>query len=92
MRYDVIFSVDTADERKQRSLAHRLESKMRHTDYRTLVDRGRKAGLKTTDIYSALSARRPEAGDRNFGEADGNGYVPGFGRQGQNVIHPFENR
>ena len=65
---------------------------MVRTDYRALIDRGRKAGLKTADLYNALTARRPQAGDRNFGEADGNGYVPGFGQHGQNVFHPMENR
>ena len=48
---------------------------MRHTDYRTLVDRGRKAGLKTADIYNALTSRRPEAGDRFVGETDQKGQV-----------------
>jgi hypothetical protein len=65
---------------------------MRHTDYRTLVDRGRKAGLKTNDLYNALAARRPEAGDRNIGETDGNGIVPGIGREGQNVFYPVDGR
>jgi hypothetical protein len=65
---------------------------MRHTDYRTLIDRGRKAGLTTSDLYNAMTARRPEASDRNFGESDGNGFVPGFGNRGQNVFHPVENR
>lgn len=65
---------------------------MRHLDYRTLIDRGRKAGLTTADLYSAMTARRPEAADRNFGETDGNGFVTAFGRHGQNVFHPVENR
>lgn len=65
---------------------------MRRTDYRTLIDRGRKAGLQTADLYNALTARRPEAGDRNFGESDGNGFVSAFGRHGQNVFHPVGNR
>ena len=59
---------------------------MRHTDYRTLVDRGRKAGLKTADLYTALTSRRPEAGDRNFGESDGNGFVAGYDQHGQNIF------
>jgi hypothetical protein len=64
---------------------------MRHTDYRTLVDRGRKAGLKTADLYNALTARRPEAGDRFVGETDGNGIVPGFDQHGQSVFRPAGN-
>ena len=64
---------------------------MRHTDYRRLVDRGRKAGLKTADIYNALTSRRPEAGDRFVGETDGNGIVPGFDQHGQSVFRPSGN-
>jgi hypothetical protein len=64
---------------------------MRHTDYRTLVDRGRKAGLKTADIYNALTSRRPEAGDRFVGETDGNGIIPGFDQHGQSVFRPSGN-
>ena len=65
---------------------------MRHTDYRTLLDRGRKAGLKTADLYSALTARRPEAGDHYIGETDGNGIVPGFDQHGQSVFRPAGNQ
>jgi hypothetical protein len=61
---------------------------MRHTDYRTLVDRGRKAGLNSVDLYNALTARRREAGDHNIGETDGNGIVPGFDQHGQSVFRP----
>ena len=64
---------------------------MRPTDYRVVVDRGRKAGLTTADLYCALTARRREAGDRYFGEADGNGFVAAFGQNGQNVFRPTEN-
>lgn len=48
---------------------------MRHTDYNSLIDHGRKAGLGTRELYDALTARRPEANDRLAGTADGNGYV-----------------
>ena len=57
---------------------------MSHSDYQRMIDRGRKAGLGTRELYSALGARRPEAGDQQ----DGNGYVPGFGRNGQHVYRP----
>jgi hypothetical protein len=61
---------------------------MRRVDYRTLVDRGRKAGLGTADLYTAMASRPPEAGDHSPGEADGNGFVAGFDRQGQRVYRP----
>jgi hypothetical protein len=57
-------------------------------DYRTLIDRGRKAGLGTSELYSALTARRPEAGDHNVGQTDGNGFVPGVAVNGQRVYRP----
>ena len=65
---------------------------MRHTDYRTLIDRGRKAGLKTTELYNALAGRRAEAGDRNWRETDGNGFVSSVDAHGQNIFQPADNR
>ena len=64
---------------------------MRRMDYRTLIDRGRKAGLKTADLYNALTARRPEMGDRFVGETDGNGFIPAFDQHGQNIFRPAQN-
>jgi hypothetical protein len=61
---------------------------MRHTDYRTLINRGRKAGLNTTELYTALATRPPEAGDHLSGKADGNGFAPAFDHQGQRVFRP----
>ena len=48
---------------------------MSHTDYRTLVDRGRKAGLRTSEIYQALSTRQSQPGDFTQQQTDGNGYI-----------------
>jgi hypothetical protein len=61
---------------------------MRHTNVRTLIDRGRKAGLRTAELYSALATRPPEAGDHLPGESDGNGFMPTFDGQGQRVYRP----
>ncbi len=61
---------------------------MVHTDYRTLIDRGRKAGLRTVDIYNAMVARPPEGGDLSAGQADGNGFVSGFTEEGRRVFRP----
>jgi hypothetical protein len=57
-------------------------------DYRTLITLGRKAGLQTSELYQAMSARRPEAGDRAPGQADGNGFISMYGRNGQRVFLP----
>ena len=64
---------------------------MRRTDYRTLIDRGRKAGLKTAELYNAITSRPPEAGDA-IGLADGNGFVSAFDRQGQRIFRPLDSQ
>jgi hypothetical protein len=61
---------------------------MSHTDYRTLVDRGRKAGLRTTELYQALSTRQPHPGDIRLNENDGNGYVGKMSAQGRTLLQP----
>jgi hypothetical protein len=57
-------------------------------DYRTLVTLGRKAGLQTSELYQALSARRPEAGDQVPGQTDGNGFISTYGHNGLRVFLP----
>lgn len=64
---------------------------MARTDYRTLIDRGRKSGLGTSELYRALAARRPEAGDQQ-GQSDGNGFVSDYGANGRPVYHPMDVR
>lgn len=64
---------------------------MSRTDYRSLIDRGRKAGLGTAELYRAMAARRPEAGE-HVAEADGNGFVSGYRENGQRVYRPFVGR
>lgn len=59
---------------------------MRRTDYLTLIDRGRKAGLGTQELYKALTSRPPEGSDHS-GESDGNGFVSEYDR-GQRVYRP----
>jgi len=65
---------------------------MRYTDSRNLIDRGRKAGLGTAELYNALAARCCGQGDRNPGENDGNGFVSEFNGLGQLVFHPVIQR
>jgi len=64
---------------------------MPRTDYQRLIDRGRKAGLGTSELYRALVARRPELGDQ-LSQTDGNGFVSGYGSKGERVIRPMEDR
>ena len=62
------------------------------TNCQRMIDRGRKAGLGTTDLYRALASRRSEASDRPAGEADSNGFVLGYGPQGHPAYSPFKER
>jgi hypothetical protein len=61
---------------------------MSHTDYRTLITRGRKAGLGTSELYRALGAQRPEGNDVRTDQADGNGYVAVYGQNGRRIYRP----
>ncbi len=61
---------------------------MTGSHYRRLLDRGRKAGLNTSELYRALSARPPVAGDAPAGQADSNGYVVTVTTSGQRSYAP----
>lgn len=52
-----------------------MYSPLRSSDVRGLVDRGRRSGLNTRDLYQALSSRQPR-GDDQPGQVDANGFVP----------------
>jgi hypothetical protein len=58
------------------------------TDYRTLINRGRKAGLNTRELYSAMSAR-PSEGEQAPGQADTNGFVSSINQYGRRVYRPL---
>jgi hypothetical protein len=62
---------------------------MSRSDYRTLLDHGRKAGLTTAELYSAMSARAPEGAESSPGHSDSNGYVAGVNATGQRVYRPL---
>jgi hypothetical protein len=62
---------------------------MSRSDYRTLIDRGRKAGLSTSELYQAMATRPPEASDQGLGQADGNGFVSGYDQGGHRVYRPL---
>jgi hypothetical protein len=48
---------------------------MPRTDHRTLLNRGRKAGLSTAELYMALASRQPQAGDVRGDAIDSNGMI-----------------
>lgn len=60
-----------------------------HTHYQQLIDRGRKAGLTTRELYSAMAGRPVEGGDDLMGRADCNGYVSSISPQGQRIYRPI---
>jgi hypothetical protein len=60
-----------------------------HTHYQILINRGRKAGLTTRELYSAMAGRPIEGGDDLLGRADCNGYVPSISPQGQRLYRPL---
>jgi hypothetical protein len=53
-----------------------------------LIDRGRKAGLGTNELYLALRTRPPEAHDQPLGQSDGNGFVVGYSADGHRFYRP----
>jgi hypothetical protein len=58
---------------------------MPRSDLRTLINRGRKAGLQTSELYSALSGRRPEADEIRSVGGDCNGFASGVDAAGHQV-------
>jgi hypothetical protein len=59
------------------------------TDYHTLINRGRKAGLTTRELYSAIAARPTEGAEQMLGQADCNGFVSSVNQKGQRVYRPL---
>lgn len=60
----------------------------RTSEYLTLIDRGRRAGLNTTELYVAMTALPPTGREQGPGQADANGYVSGYNPQGRRVYRP----
>jgi hypothetical protein len=58
------------------------------TDLRTLINRGRKAGLTTRELYSALGSR-PLEGSDSGGQSDPNGFVPSIDQSGHRTFRPL---
>jgi hypothetical protein len=63
---------------------------MSRIDRRKLINLGRKAGLRTSELYSALSTRPPEAGEVGRELTDGNGFVAGYTEDGKRVYRPLD--
>jgi hypothetical protein len=61
---------------------------MSHSNYLTLINRGRKAGLGTGELYAALSTRPSEGFNETPGQVDGNGFVSTYNQQGKRVYRP----
>jgi hypothetical protein len=53
-----------------------------------MLDRGRKAGLSTTELYQALSSRPHTVGDMTPGQTDCNGFVAHIDANGQRTYAP----
>ncbi len=58
---------------------------MPRLNQRTLINMGRKAGLRTTELYSALASCASLAHDFRAGERDTNGFVANFNAVGHRV-------
>jgi hypothetical protein len=61
---------------------------MRRSDYHTLIDLARKAGLQTGDLYRSLASQRPVTLGRYLGRQDGNGFAAMVDRAGHTTFHP----
>lgn len=64
------------------------EANMSHHDVRILLDLGRKAGLRTDELYKALNGRPPAPGELPPRQADPNGYVEQVDREGRRIYQP----
>jgi hypothetical protein len=58
-----------------------------HSNEQAMINRGRKAGLSTREIYLAM-ATRPAGSESVTGRADSNGYVCAVAQQGRRLYRP----
>ena len=58
------------------------------SNYRTLLNRGRKAGLSTREIYLALATLPAETTTSIEDRVDGNGFVATVDEQGRREYRP----
>ena len=57
-------------------------------NHHALMSRGRKAGLNTRELYSAIATQPLEGSDRSMGQSDCNGFVSSVNPRGHAVYHP----
>ena len=62
---------------------------MSRSDYQTLMNHGRKAGLSTREMYQALATRPLEARETSNRAADGNGFVADVTQSGHRIYRPM---
>jgi hypothetical protein len=56
-------------------------------NYLAMLNRGRKAGLNTRDLYAAIASQGME-GNQALGQTDTNGYVGSIDQRGQRIYRP----
>ena len=61
---------------------------MSRSDYNAMINRGRKAGLSTRELYPAMATRPVEGSGQVPGQTDCNGYVSSVTLQGHRVYRP----
>jgi hypothetical protein len=59
-----------------------------HRDYRGLISMGRKAGLRTTELYQAMAGHLRDAAGGDA-RTDGNGFVSDIGPDGRRRFRPL---
>lgn len=59
-----------------------------NSNYRAMINRGRKAGLTAGELYSAMATRPGESTDLTPGVLDGNGFVTAYDPQGRRIFRP----
>src|ERR1700722_15338993 len=68
--------------RRKENLSEKAPQMLRTSTYHLMLSRGRKAGLNTRELYSALATRPAVGGEQAHGQADCNGFVSGVDAQG----------
>lgn len=61
------------------------------SNYRTMINRGRKAGLNTRELYLAMAASPVDGSETTLGQSDCNGFVVSVDAQGRRVYRPLGN-
>ncbi len=62
---------------------------MIRTDYRNLINMGRKAGLNTSELYGALGGGTCRVSEGQDGQADGNGFATNLDSSGHRTFRSW---